>query len=90
MVEIKFYETVGDRKKNEALGVFNVRIAPEEVAAIDETLKGKRLEQALIKRSIAVAKAKKECEDAALDKIRDLIGCTGILVAKIIDEDKEE
>ena len=87
MVEIKFYETVGDRKKNEALGVFNVRIVPEEVAPVDETLKGAKLEKALIKRSVEVQKARKACEDAALDKIRDLIGGTGVLVAKIIEEE---
>lgn len=88
MVEIKFYETVGARKKNEALGVFNVRIVPEEVAPVDETLKGEKLEKALVKRSIAVKQARKACEDAALDKIRDLIGGTGILVAKIIEEEE--
>ena len=89
MVEIKFYETVGDRKKNEALGVFNVRIVPEEVAPVDEKLKGEKLEKALVKRSVEVQKARKACEDTALDKIRDLIGGTGILVAKIIEEEEE-
>ena len=89
MVEIRFYETVGARKKNEALGGFNVRIVPAEVAPVDEKLKGEKLEKAIVKRGIAIQQARKECEDAALDKITDLIGGTGILVAKIIDEDKE-
>ncbi len=89
MVEIKFYETVGDRKKNEALGVFNVRIVPEEVAPVDKTLKGEKLEKAIVKRGIAIQQARKECEDTALNKIRDLIGGTGILVAKIIEEEEE-
>lgn len=85
MVEVKFYETVGARKKNEALGVFSIPIVPEEVAPIDETLKGEALEKALVKRSIKLEIARKNCEDAALNKVRDLIGVTGVLVAKIIE-----
>lgn len=90
MVEIRFYETVTARKNNEALGVFNVKIAPKEIPPVDESLKGEALEKAIVKRGIAIQKARKECEDAALDKIRDLIGVEGVLVAKIIDEVEEK
>lgn len=87
MVEVKYYETVTARKNEEVLGVFNINITPKEIPPIDEALKGEEAEKALIKRSIAVEQAKKDCEFAALDKVREIVGRDGVLVAKIIEKE---
>lgn len=88
MVEVKVYETVTAKKNGEVLGVFNIKVSPEVVPEINPKLKGKEKEEALAKREKLVDEAIKNCQFAALDKVRELVGINGILVATIIPEEE--
>ena len=88
-VIINFYETVTARKNNEALGVFTV---PTEVvipAPVNTELKGKALEKDEARYAKEVEAAPKDAQFKALDKIREIVGTLGVLVAESIVEEEE-
>lgn len=96
MVEVKFYETVTARKKNEVFGVFNIPIVPDEIPVTSEELKdkfttsGKNMyELAEELRNKKVERAILECKEKAIDKVREYIPEAGVLVASLIEETKE-
>lgn len=96
MVEVRFWETVSQRKKEEPIGVFNINIVPEEIPEVSEDLKGKTdregrdlYELAVARRKEKVEKAILDCKFAACDKVREIVGSEGVLVANIIEEEEE-
>ena len=96
MVEVKYYETVSARKKNEVLGVFNINIVPDTIPGVSEELRGKKAtdgtdiyELEVARREKKVEKAIFDCKCRALDKVREIVGDSGVLVANIIEESEE-
>lgn len=94
MVEVKFWETVSQRKKEEPLGVFNIDVVPADVPEVSEKLRGHLnqngedlYELAVARRNRKIEKAILDCKCAALDKVREIVGYEGVLVANIIEEE---
>lgn len=88
MVEVKYWETNSQRKNEEPIGVFKIDITPVEVPEVDEKLAGKKRETALKQREKKVEKAILDCKFAALDKVREIVGYEGVLVANIAEEEE--
>jgi len=76
-------------KDGEIRGVFFVNIIPTEIPEIDEALTEEQREIAIKKRDIRVEEAKLDCKFLACDVVRNLVGPEGVLVASIIDNEKE-
>ena len=92
MVKVEYYETATARKSGDCLGVFSIKTTPEAIPEVDENLKGKTTssgkdlyELAVEQRKERVAKATAACIDAALDKVRSIVGSEGVLVARLED-----
>lgn len=90
MVEVRFWETNSQRKKEEPIGVFNIDITPREVKPVNTELTGKELQADKQRYEEQTAKALLDCKFAALDKVREIVGYEGVLVANIIEESEEE
>lgn len=90
MVRVDYYETAGAKKRGEVLGTFNIDIVPETVPEVDSKLKGEKLEKAIARREQKLDEAIKNCQFTALDKVRKIVGLTGVLVATIIEEENNE
>lgn len=105
MVKVEYFETAtmrktGKMKNGEVRGEFYVNINPEEipeVPEIDEALTGKERELALAKREKALKKRERDieqaildCKFAACDKVRELTGPEGVLVASIPEPETTE
>lgn len=88
-VIINFYETVTARKKNEALGVFTVPVDMRVPKPINTELEGEKLEKDTERYNKEVEEAPKDAQFKALDKIREIVGTTGVLVAERIEEEEE-
>ena len=86
MVEVRYWETNSQRKKEEPIGVFNIDITPATVPEVNERLTGEEREIALKQRAKKVEKALLECKFKALDKVREIVGHEGVLVANIVEE----
>ena len=89
MVEVKYWETNSQRKKEEPIGVFNIDITPVAVPEVDERLTGEAREIALKQRAKKVEKAILECKFKALDKVREIVGHEGVLVANIVESEEK-
>lgn len=90
MVEVKYWETNSQRRKNEEpVGVFNIDITPIAVPEVDERLTGEAREVAVKQRAKKVEKAILECKFKALDKVREIVGYGGVLVANIVESEKK-
>ena len=89
MVEVRYWETNSQRKKEEPIGVFNIDITPVEVPEVDERLTGEEREIALKQRAKKVEKAGLECKFKALDKVREIVGHEGVLVANIVENEEK-
>ena len=89
MVEVRFWETNSQRKKEEPIGVFNIDITPVDVPEIDERLTGEKREVALKQRARKVEQAILDCKFAALDKVREIVGYEGVLVANIVENEEK-
>ena len=97
MVEVKYWESNSQRKNEEPIGVFNIPIVPEDVPEVSENLKGKTdsegtdlYEIATKRRREKIEKAILNCKFRALDKVREIVGYEGVLVANIVEESEEE
>lgn len=88
-VRVDYYENNSARKKKEILGTFVVQVEPREVKPVNEELKGKALERDKARYAEEVDKADLELRTKALDKIHEITGWTGILVANVIPEKEE-
>ena len=95
MVEVKYYETVSARKNNEVLGVFNINIVPETIPEVDEELIGKKAtdgtdiyELEVARREKKVEKAILDCKSRAMEKVREIVGESGVLVANIVESEE--
>ena len=93
MVKVEYYETNSARKKGEVLGVFGIKFEPETIPEVDKKLKGKTTssgkdlyELAVQHRKEKMEKANKDCVDAALEKVRSIVGTEGVLVASLEEE----
>ena len=90
MVEVRFWETNSQRKKNEEpVGVFNIDITPVTVPEVSERLTGEAREIALKQRAKKVEKAILDCKFKALDKVREIVGYEGVLVANIVESEEK-
>ena len=105
MVKVEYFETAtmrrtGRMKDGEMCGTFFVNIVPEEipeVPEIDKKLKGEEKKDALAKREKALKKRELDIEQAILtckfracDKVREITGSEGVLVASIPEDNEEE
>ena len=105
MVRVDYYENARAKKNGEILGTFNIDIVPVEVPEVDEKLKKKTktvteadgttrevnlYDEAVEKRAKKMDEAIKDCQFAALDKVREIVGVNGVLVATIIEEESDE
>lgn len=96
MVEVRYWETNSQRKKEEPIGVFNIPIVPEDVPEVDENLKGHTnadgedlYELAVKRRNRKIEQAILDCKFAALDKVREIVGYEGVLVANIVESEEK-
>lgn len=90
MVRVDYYENAKAKRLGNVLGTFNIDIVPDEVPEVDPKLKGKKLEDAIAKREQKLDEAIKNCQFAALDKVREIVGLSGVLCATIVEETEEE
>lgn len=72
MVEVRFWETVSQRRQEEPAEVFNIDITPAKVPAGSK----KKATEAIL-----------DCKCAAINKVREIVGYNGVLVANIIKEE---
>lgn len=98
-VTVKLYETKTALRSNKAIGVFTIELEPEQFPVVSEALKGKTTtsgkdlyELAVERRATQVERAITACKENAINKVRDIVGPLGILVATIEapEEPKEE
>ena len=96
-VKVEYYESHTARLAKDCLGVFTIKTSPEKIPEVSEKLKGKTAslgedmyEAAVERRAAKVESAILECKNAAINKIRDIVGPLGVLVAYIVDEEKTE
>ena len=90
MVRVDYYENAKAKKEGNVLGTFSIDIVPDEVPEVDSKLKGEKLEKAITRREQKLDEAIKNCQFTALDKVREIVGLTGVLVATIIEEEEND
>ena len=90
MVEVKYWETNSQRKKEEPIGIFSIDITPKEVTPVNTKLTGKKLQADKKRFEEETEKALLDCKFAALDKVREIVGYEGVLVANIAEESEEK
>lgn len=89
MINVRYYRTNSERKKEQVYAEFNTRIEPAEVKPINTTLSGKKLTADKKRYEDEVAKALLDAKFAALDEVREIVGNDGVLVAYEVEESEE-
>lgn len=87
-VRVDYYETKTARMKNEVLGTFVIPVTPREVKPVNEELTGKALERDKARYAEEVDKADLALRTDALNKVHEITGWKGVLVANIIPEEE--
>ena len=86
MIIVRYYETATKRKQEKVFGEFYPEVEIKEVRPVDETLKGKNLAADKERYENEVAEAILKAKFTALDKVREIVGPEGVLVANIVEE----
>lgn len=90
MINVRYYRTNTERKKEQVYAEFNTQVVPAEVKPVNVTLTGKRLEEDKKRYENEVADALLDAKFAALDEVREIVGNDGVLVAYEVEESEEE